>query len=110
MRNSKKEGNMADDDLVKQRFPAEWAKWSTRTGRGASKRRQQLRRAARVAVVMDTLRQAGASCASCASFTKNGPCGSHCEKDSDFHGYAVVCPSDLCARWTARVSVGGEYG
>lgn len=99
---------MADDDLVKQRFPAEWAKWSIRTGIVASKRRQQLRRAARDSAVMDTLRQVGASCGTCSSFTKNGPCGPHCEKDSDFHGYAVVRPGDLCARWTARVSVGGE--
>lgn len=89
-------------ELAAKRFPKEWAVWSTRTGPGASKRRQQLRKAAEDAIVMDGLRSKNASCATCSSFEPRGPGGPHCAKDSDFHGYTLVLPTDLCARWMGK--------
>lgn len=86
-------------DLAAARFPDEWRKWSALTGKAASKRRQQLRKAAEEAVIMDGLQASGASCATCVGFVREGPCGSYCSADSDFHGYMLAQASGLCVRW-----------
>jgi hypothetical protein len=91
-------------ELAAARFPAEWKKWCARTGPGASKRRQQLRKAAEDTVKIDVLRANAASCGTCANFQKKGPYGPHCELDSDFHGYALTQAANLCSRWTAKIN------
>lgn len=68
------------------------------------KRRRRLKRErerAAYQAAMVPLRAAGCSCDAC---THYGRCslGWHCEIESDFGGYALKKPTDLCPSWAAR--------
>jgi len=94
-----------DDQQVAAMFPKEWAAVANVTGERARRRRHSLRRRARVETALAQLRAEGRSCASCGSFRNQRPCPggprTYCERDSDFHGYAIVKPTDLCTNWHA---------
>lgn len=90
-------------------FPKEWARAVATTGKGACKKRQQLRQAAEEAVKLDALRRSGAACATCNSFeTRTLPSlgKKHppwCSYHSDFHGTALAEPNGLCLAYRRRV-------
>lgn len=70
---------------------------------GERKRRQRKRERNRIAYneAMKPLLASGASCSTCAHYGKS-PLGRHCELDSDFEGYVLTKPTDLCTRHKAR--------
>jgi hypothetical protein len=88
------------DALCEKYFPQKWA--GIKDAVGKSKARNNLRKAAGYAAKNDKLRAAGASCANCSSFNATGACGSYCDRDTDFYGYALTKPDDLCAKWSAK--------
>lgn len=90
------------DALAVKYFPGEWAAVATKSG--ASKSRQRLRQRAETQVVIEGLRNNGSSCGGCQSFrVGDSPAQpkNYCATHSDFHGYAVTKPSDVCTLWTA---------
>lgn len=92
------------DALAAKYFPTEWAKAQLP---GKSKKRNQLRNAAEHMQKKDALRAQGASCANCSSFrpTSYSPTvkgGSWCAAESDFYGYSLTKPENLCHRWTQK--------
>lgn len=71
---------------------------------GEKRRRQAKRERERVAYeAAIAALPAEATCATCSHCRKypHKPKLS-CELDSDFHGYAIVKPSDRCPRWARR--------
>lgn len=94
----------AERDLAAKLYPAEWASASRMTGRKGQARRARLRQQAVYEMRLRPLREAGASCLTCANRTKVGGVGQTCDIDSDFHGYAVIKdPStQLCTDWADR--------
>lgn len=65
--------------------------------RKAKREREQ---AAYAAACAD-LRLTGACCSTCAHYG-NSECGRHCELDSDFKGYILRDPQDVCPRHQPR--------
>lgn len=84
--------------LAAKLFPREWATVANLPG--ASKARQKLRQRAVTEVKLRALRAAGASCATCRSFEKRDPTpgikGPWCSAKSDWEGYVLAKPNDLC--------------
>lgn len=87
------------DALCEKYFPKQWL--AIKDAVGKSKARNNLRKRAAYAAKNEKLRAAGASCSNCSSFKASGPCGSYCLMDSDFHGYSLTKPTDLCVKWSA---------
>lgn len=93
--------------LAMTMFPMEWGRALGTPGERGRRMRANLRKRAGVAVVMQALRAEGRSCASCAAYN-SGAFGSgrrsFCEDDTDFHGYALTGPTDLCNDWRAALA------
>ena len=92
----------ARNELAAKYFPKQWEKVADKPG--ASKARQNLRRAADNRVKLDALRQDGACCGKCGSFERVAPSsmpdfGCWCAADSDFHGYTKASAGGLCLRF-----------
>lgn len=93
------------DALAAKYFPREWA--SVATALGKSKQRTKLRQRAEAAQKIEALAAAGCNCGNCGSFSVThawGDSRTYCGMDSDFHGYALVQPNELCSRWYAKVA------
>lgn len=90
--------------LAAEIFPVEWAKALTETGKRAVNKRRCLRNAAEAEVIMRPLRERGECCATCSSFDPNPTreIKNACLADSDFHGYAITQPENLCGLWKAK--------
>jgi hypothetical protein len=94
------------DAAIAERFPSEWARANDGSLRGRSKARNNLRKRYRYVVELEAFKAANpdARCGNCAHGDLNpsvGIKGLSCELDSDFHGYAMVDPANVCARWDA---------
>lgn len=87
------------DALAAHYFPDSW---KAAQQQGKSKKRNQLRNAAEDMQKKEQLQAQGASCANCESFEPNGPCGSYCHVNTDFYGYGLTKPENLCHRWTEK--------
>jgi hypothetical protein len=94
------------DALAAKHFPKQWAAVSGKVG--ASKSRQQLRKAAERADMFLQLKAEGRSCATCVAFNDHPPASvsfdAVCDADSDFHGYVGTKADSLCYRWRAGAS------
>lgn len=97
--------------LAQHLFPEEWARMEeTLRGERRRRKRQALRNRAEWEVVMMTLRNRGATCATCLSATKPShlnPPSDHtrsirCDILSDYYGDIFMRPEDLCTRWKAK--------
>lgn len=95
------------DALAARMFPREWAAVEHKVG--ASKKRQQLRQRAEQEVVWRKVKAEldakGATCGNCRHcspypMSRNGELS--CDLDTDFHGYAIVKPTHVCARWSEK--------
>ena len=101
---------MADiqtDAAIAEAWPGKWAKANDQSRPGASKRRNQLRKAWATAKKLDALSEQGAACETCANFGLTRALGglkTICELRSDFEGYQLADPANLCADWKARTS------
>lgn len=82
--------------LAMKYFPESWANAQTE---GKSKQRNNLRKHAEQIQLKEQLKADGASCSTCWSFVSGGPCGSYCDADTDYYGYALTKPEGLCYRW-----------
>lgn len=89
------------DELAAHYFPQQWAAIATLPG--ASKKRQQLRKAAETRRYMIALRAEGARCGTCNSYTKMPHDDRmYCAAKSDFSGYTVTFETSLCGDWSAK--------
>lgn len=95
--------------LAAEMFPAEWAAALAMTGKRGNGRRAKLRQRAVAELVLRPLRAAGASCASCRHYRttlalRREPTR-FCEIDSDWQGYAIRKPTDLCTAYDGSVKI-----
>ena len=93
------------NERIAAEWPARWAK--ANAARNGSKARNSLRKEFRAHLKRDELRAAGASCATCRCFQRGKPYvgasfDGWCERDSDFHGYAVAKADGICTFWSKQ--------
>ena len=92
--------------LAAEMFPVEWKRCATKTGEQARRRRHNLRARADAELVLIALRERGAKCENCDSFSrKEAGHKNVCLADTDFYGYAIVKPDGLCTRWGERIGL-----
>ena len=92
--------------LAAKMFPRQWAAAIALPGKGASKKRKQLRQRAARQVILDRMKADGKICVTCKHYEKYTGVGEknrmHCSMHSDFEGYVFPEPNDLCLQWSAK--------
>ena len=92
------------DALAEKYFPK---LWEAAKAKGKSKKRTQLRKAAEHELLKEGLRETGACCANCSSFSSaqiGGNLKTICAADSDFYGYSRTEAHHLCHKWSEKIS------
>jgi hypothetical protein len=100
--------DIATDTQIAQFYPAEWARANDPRLSNRSKARNNLRR--RYRLVQEHMAFVAANpearCSGCAHSNLNPSSikGLVCDLNSDFHGYQMVSPDDVCTRFSPHAA------